>query len=124
MRRVVTLSAGLLLGCATAYPSLPLAGPPDAGPHLVLHVGPRESVTGVAFSPDGQLLATSAADGRVRVYDARSGTLLRAISTEPASGGRAIAFSPDGTMLASGGIHMDKTVKLWEARTGRLVRSL
>jgi WD40 repeat protein len=124
MHRVVSLSAGLLLGCATAYPSLPVAAPPDAGPHLVLQVGPRESVTGVAFSPDGQLLASSSADGRVRVYDARSGALLRAITAVPASGGRALAFSPDGKILASGGIEMDKTVKLWDPRTGALVRSL
>jgi len=40
----------------------------DAGPTLA-----------VAFSPDGTLLATGGYDQRVRIWDVRSGALLRAV---------------------------------------------
>lgn len=37
-------------------------------------------------------------------------------------GAGSVAFSPDGKMLATGS--MDKTIKLWEAATGRELRTL
>jgi RNA polymerase sigma factor (sigma-70 family) len=87
--------------------------------HLVLQAPPVISVNSVAVSPDGWLVAT-AADG-VRLYDARTGTLLRAIGD---AGDRGVAFSPDGWTLAAAGFHMDKLVGIYEVQTGKRVRSL
>jgi WD40 repeat protein len=76
-------------------------------------------VNSVAVSPDGSLVAT-AADG-VRLYDARTGTLLRAIG---GVGDRGVAFSPDGRNLAAAGFHMDKLVGIFDVQTGKRVQSL
>jgi RNA polymerase sigma factor (sigma-70 family) len=87
--------------------------------HLVLQVPPPVSVNSVAVSPDGSLIGT-AADG-VRLYDARTGSLLRAIGD---AGDRGIAFSPDGRTLAAAGFHMDKLVGIYDVQTGKRLQSL
>ena len=97
--------------------------PPDPR-HLVLQTGPEESVTSVAFSPVGSLVATGSFDGRIRIYDARTGALRRAIGSDPSRGVRALAFAPGGATIASGGLEMDRTLKLWDVRTGALVRAV
>jgi WD40 repeat protein len=100
------------------------AGSPPDRAHLVLRAGPEESVTSVAVSPDGSLVASGSFDGRVRIHDARTGALRQVIGSEPSRGVRAVAFAPDGTTIASGGLEMDKTFKLWNVRTGALVRAM
>ncbi|KAJ5115953.1 WD40-repeat-containing domain protein [Penicillium angulare] len=67
----------------------------------------------VAFSPDSQLLASSA-DNTVRLWDLSTGklVLLEGHSNEVFS----IGFSPDSRFLASGS--RDKTVRLWDISTG------
>jgi WD40 repeat protein len=97
--------------------------PPDP-PYLVLQTGPQESVTSVAISADGSLVATGSFDGRVRIHDARTGGLRRVIGSDPSRGVRAVAFAPDGTTIVSGGLEMDRTLKLWNVGTGELVRTL
>lgn len=61
-----------------------------------------DSGYGLAFSPDGQRLAASAHDGRVRLYALRGGAPWR--QAQRALGGRpqGLQFSPDGRWLAAG----------------------
>jgi WD40 repeat protein len=93
--------------------------------------------TAFAFSPRGNLFATSAPGGVIKLWDAAEGKHLRSWQWHSAtpvrpefgnqndSGMLALAFSPDGKTLAGGGAYnmsdgMPQTVViLWETATGK-----
>jgi WD40 repeat protein/tRNA A-37 threonylcarbamoyl transferase component Bud32 len=85
--------------------------------HLELQALPREtaSVLGVAFSPDGTLLASCGVDKTVKIWDCPTWRVLRTL-TGHSEMVLSVAYSPDGRLLASASA--DKTVRLWDALTG------
>jgi WD40 repeat protein len=58
-------------------------------------------VRAVAFSPNGQHLATGGGDGVMQLWNPRTGALTRTLRGHDRAI-NAVAFSPDGRMLASG----------------------
>jgi len=118
MRCTVILSVGLAVGVIAAVPPSPGASQKPAL-KLVLQAPPPLSVDSVTVSPDGSLVATAGGEGGVRLYDAKSGGLLRAIG----SGDRCVVFSPDGRTLTAAGFQMDKLVGLYDVQTGKRVRT-
>jgi WD40 repeat protein len=71
-------------------------------------------VFGVAFSPDGRMIASAGHDGLVRLWETATGAELMAFS-DHLDRVFSVAFSPDGSAIASGG--NDSTVRLWEVPT-------
>ncbi len=71
-------------------------------------------VEGIAFSPDGSLLASVGQDGTLRLWEVSAGQELAALTLT--SGGRnewllSVAFSPDSTFLVIGGNAFKEPVK-------------
>jgi WD40 repeat protein len=72
------------------------------------HEGPASAV---AFSPDGQTLASGGRDGTIRLWEMATGKERLRIQG-PATMFRSVAFSPDGKLLASG--HSNSTILIWD----------
>ncbi|HKB03901.1 MAG TPA: protein kinase [Gemmataceae bacterium] len=104
-----------------------------AGKELSILPGAAGIVLSVAFSPDGETLATGTADGVVKLWDAASGqeratlpTLVKgqevvrenpdgSLVSRPPSRITSLAFAPDGRTLVTAGA----TLRLWDVTTGQ-----
>jgi WD40 repeat protein len=78
----------------------------------------------VRFSPDGSLLASGGADGKVKIWRVSDGALLRTlqIGTEWSPNVFTVALSPDGNLIAAGTDAL-RDVKVWRVADGTLVRA-
>ena len=76
---------------------------------------------GVAFSPDGRLLATASLDGTARLWDPATGEHRRTL-TGHTGWVHGVAFSPDGRLLATASD--DGTARLWDPASGEHRRTL
>ncbi|MGO9470012.1 MAG: tetratricopeptide repeat protein, partial [Isosphaeraceae bacterium] len=71
-----------------------------------------DRVLSVAFSPDGQRLASGSTDQTVKIWDSATGKELFSLK-DHAGSVDSVAFSPDGQRLASA--NADGSINLWEA---------
>jgi WD40 repeat protein len=71
----------------------------------------RAGLHSVAFSSDGERLASAGADGAVKVWNSRTGKLLKTIPAAHRGFASCVAFHPGGTHLLSVGA--DKLAKVW-----------
>lgn len=87
-------------------------------PRLVVQLGHADSVTAVAFLPDGKQIATGSWDDTAALWDAASGDEIRRFAGH-ISKVSSVAFSPDGTRLLTGS--WDTTALLWDAKIGKQI---
>jgi WD40 repeat protein len=90
------------------------------------------AVYALAFSPDGHLLAGGHASGKATLWDVEGGRVRAHLNEQGpryyflwTAHSPAVAFSPDGKVLATGKTqNQGKPVRLWNAVTGQLLRTL
>lgn len=95
----------------------------DLNTELLTPVVQRRHVAGVksiAYSPNGELLASGGKDGLVIIHRVIDGRVLRTLVGHSAAV-NSVQFSPDGKTVASGS--WDNSVRLWDTTSGELLRS-
>lgn len=102
------------------------------GKNIKTFKGYTYGIVSVAYSPDGKTIATRGNDNTIELWNARTGKHFKSLSGHeksktlyeghPDASINSFAYSPDGKTIVSGG--GDKTVRLWNARTGENIRTL
>lgn len=112
--------AGLVRTSETTFRKTATAAGFKAPPHPT-------TVHGLSFSPTSpNLMATAAADGRVRIIDLAKGVVLKEIvahvAKDKTSPVYTVVFAPDGKTIASASY--DQSIKIHDVAGGGLVREI
>jgi RNA polymerase sigma factor (sigma-70 family) len=81
-----------------------------------------DMVQALAFSPDGKILATGSAKGKVNLLDVPTGQIVRAILTEHPLVTLGIAFDGQTMMTVLIVTTREPAVRIWDVNTGKLLR--
>ena len=129
-RRLVRILVALVAGLAAAEDpprAIDQAVEPEPLPQgAILRIGSTRmrlssEATAIGFAPDGRTLASADAEGRLRIWDVRSGAPVWTSNRLP-SPAKTLGFSPDAASIATG--CQDGSVHLWDARTGQILVTL
>lgn len=75
-------------------------------------IGHSDCIYGVAFSPDGRIVASGSRDFTTKLWNPTTGKNLATLTVSPVEYVGSVAFSPDGKTLASG--LRDGRIILWD----------
>jgi WD40 repeat protein len=103
----------------------------DTGKVIAKWMANTKAVMSTCWSQDGERVVSGSSDGTTRVWDVEKGvTILGPIDTGYEHI-RAVVYSPDTTLIATSGYEgpsipdsTESQVKIWDAKTGKLVVTL
>ncbi len=93
----------------------------DTGNLIRRMEGHTSTVSSLAFSHDGKLLASSSYDGTAKLWDTTTGRCNLSLPAHPGFVS-SVALSPDGKTMATGGA--DDAIRLWDTSTGDCIGGL
>ena len=105
-----------IAGGACAAQSTLIVLDADTGQRTLTLRGHTRPAIDLAYSPDGDRIATASIDGTAKIWDAGTGEALHTLTGH---GGWVfgVDFSPDGRLLATAG--EDGTARVWDVTSGR-----
>ncbi|CAE6521766.1 unnamed protein product, partial [Rhizoctonia solani] len=86
---------------------------------MIVHEGHSSIATSVAFSPDGNSVASGSRDMTIRMWDAQSSSSIGMPMSGPLGWVESISYSPLGNIIASGS--QDSSIRLWDVNTGQQI---
>lgn len=95
----------------------------DIKPYVILQE--PSAVSAVTFSPDGRYIASSNYDGKVRIYESKTGDLYKTLPYQHSEYGEAdsVAFSADDRYLASAH-RKNYIINIWDLKANELKMKL
>jgi WD40 repeat protein len=108
-------AAGLLMLFFATHPPVHAVAP-----NVLWKIENGSSVNGLAFSPDGAILAHGGLGKRVTLYQAATGEKITTLEEQPGNVW-SVAFSPDGQFFASAGGMNDKSIWVWRTNGWELL---
>ncbi|MEM6453002.1 MAG: WD40 repeat domain-containing protein [Cyanobacteria bacterium P01_D01_bin.105] len=81
--------------------------------------GHKYSVRSIAYSPNSQYIASGSVDNTLKIWNAKTGQLIRTIivSNDPENWVYAVAFSPDSQKIVTAG--EDSIIRIWDLTSGK-----
>ncbi len=110
-------------GCAYRYKPPPILVFDMVGDGTIhLYYGHTDTVTSLAFHPDGKTFASGSMDKTVRIWDVETQNCLKILEGYD-SWISSVVYSPDGNLIASSS-WKDSRIILWSPVTGKMLDSL